>query len=73
MRRAIEFPKLAKGFKFGSMNVHCETWTAYDSLLEKDGWVERRTKSHAWKTLGPWPGDYIAAHPPREPREAVAA
>lgn len=71
----IAFPPLAAGFTFGSMSVHCESWEAWDSLLEEDGWVERTSErdgvTHVWKTLGPWPGGYIAVHPPREPRPEV--
>lgn len=73
MTPQIEFPKLAEGFRLQAVSVFCDSWEAWDLLTEDDGWVERFVRGsdgtvHGWKTLGPWPNGYIAAHPPQEPR-----
>ena len=62
-----------EGFRFGSMDVHAESWEAYDALAEEDGWTERSSLSedgvtYVYKTLGPWPGSSVVAHTPHEAR-----
>ena len=66
----VEVPE---GFRFGGMDVHAESWEAYDRLVESDGLTERSARgvdgrTYRYKTLGPWPGGCIAAHAPSEAR-----
>ena len=72
-----DFPPLADGFKFHSMTVFAKKREAYDTLTEADGWTERFSHAedgsvkNTWKTLGPWPGGYIAVHAPDGKRPEV--
>ena len=63
----VEIPA---GFRHHATSVFAESWEAYDALTEKAGWTERTMGEDRlpYKTLGPWPSQYVAAHPPQETR-----